>query len=79
MRFQQLHQCYPPFSVVSIISERSFAHDLPISTHGPSGPSEQPVPKVTAAWMALIVGKTPENKSNPCAGETLDCFIWTII
>lgn len=50
----------------SIISENPFAHDFPISTLGPSGPKEQPVPKVTAAWMAFIVGKIPESKSNPC-------------
>ncbi|MFS7963815.1 hypothetical protein Hanom_Chr08g00742751 [Helianthus anomalus] len=33
----------------SIINEHPFAHDFPISTLGPSGPNEQPVPKVTAA------------------------------
>lgn len=33
----------------AIIKENPWAHDLPMSTLGPSGPKEQPVPKVTAA------------------------------
>ena len=33
----------------SIINENPLAHDFPMSTLGPSGPEEQPVPKVTAA------------------------------
>lgn len=63
----------------SIIKENPLAHDFPISTLGPSGPKEPPVPKVTAAWMAFTVGKTPERKSNPCPFEELDCFIWSSI
>ena len=49
----------------SIISAHPIAQDLPISTLGPSGPSEHPVPKVIAAWMALIVGKIALMKSIP--------------
>lgn len=50
----------------SIISEHALAHDLPISTLGPSGPNEQPVPKVTAAWIAFTVGKMAPRKLIPC-------------
>lgn len=49
----------------SIISAHPIAQDLPISTLGPSGPNEHPVPKVIAAWMALIAGKIALMKSIP--------------
>lgn len=36
---------------------RPFATDLPISTLGPSGPREAPVPRVTAAAMERATGR----------------------
>lgn len=63
----------------SINCENPFAVDFPISTLGPSGPNEQPVPNVTAAWIAFTVGKIPARKSKPCVWEEVDCFIWSNI
>ncbi|KAL5708390.1 hypothetical protein ACHQM5_019190 [Ranunculus cassubicifolius] len=50
-----------------------------MSTLGPSGPKEQPVPNVIAAWTALIKGNTPESNSQPCLEEALDWFICSVI
>jgi hypothetical protein len=48
----------------SIIAAHPYAQDLPISTLGPSGPREHPVPKVMAAWMALDCGKDDTHDIN---------------
>ena len=46
------------------------AVDLPISTLGPSGPSEQPLPKVIAAAVAL---RTGANTALSCLLASLPC------